>query len=473
MQTQPLQIVGVQTPAFSIYEEGIEHYLDVLQHTIRANAVFILPDSTPNFLECDKSPRTPHGKEIEPYPHAIEPPHDPKFYRECMIQPPEDVPGVRTDHRDVFEDLREPVQERGMKLYARLIQSGNPGPRLPNAQKAAQIDCFGRTQAVSCLNNPHFLGYEYARIEELVRRHPYLDGLNYLQERSGLLSAATQMRDPLKAAPACFCRHCRERAARQGIDADRAAEGWRLLYDLLLDAKNGEDAPDDGILIVFLRLLISYPEILAWEKLWWDSLHDFRAGLYGMVKSMAPQWDMGWHIHQCFVHNMPARAMMDYSRIARYSDHVKPTIYPGCAGTRSRNHWQNHLFQALLRDVPKPTSLDMMLSFLQFDPANANAWEDYEAGNVGGLGPAHAYDETLRAVRGVQGRAPIYAGVGFDIPGYQDSPEEVYEYCMASAKAGAHGFLISREYHELKMENLEAVGRAVEKIGGPLMSSGS
>jgi len=80
MEVDHSVLVGVQTCAFSIYEEGIEHYLDVLQKAAKANAVFIFHVIYPHFLNAAKQERTPHYKEIDAYPKGIQPPHDPGYY---------------------------------------------------------------------------------------------------------------------------------------------------------------------------------------------------------------------------------------------------------------------------------------------------------------------------------------------------------------------------------------------------------
>ena len=46
----------------------------------------------------------------------------------------------------------------------------------------------------------------------------------------------------------------------------------------------------------FWRILLDYPEILAWEKLWTDSYHDVRSQLYGMANAIAVEKPFGWHI---------------------------------------------------------------------------------------------------------------------------------------------------------------------------------
>jgi hypothetical protein len=60
----------------------------------------------------------------------------------------------------------------------------------------------------------------------------------------------------------------------------------------------------------------------------------------------------------------------------------------------------------------------------------------------------------------------VYPGVGFDIPGQgaASDPETVYEATRKAFQAGAGGLIISREYDEMRVPNLRAVGRAVREM---------
>jgi hypothetical protein len=78
------------------------------------------------------------------------------------------------------------------------------------------------------------------------------------------------------------------------------------------------------------------------------------------------------------------------------------------------------------------------------------------------------YRETRRVVEDVAGRAKVYAGIGIDIPGnggtFASNPEGVYQATRKAFEAGAEGVLISREYDEMRLPNLQAVGRAMREV---------
>ncbi len=45
-----------------------------------------------------------------------------------------------------------------------------------------------------------------------------------------------------------------------------------------------------------------------------------------------------------------------------------------------------------------------------------------------------------------------------------DDPETIYQATLKSFEAGAHGIVVSREYEEMQVEHLKAVGRAFRTV---------
>jgi hypothetical protein len=77
--------------------------------------------------------------------------------------------------------------------------------------------------------------------------------------------------------------------------------------------------------------------------------------------------------------------------------------------------------------------------------------------------------ETRRCVDAVAGKVPVYPGIAFDIPGQRKPTDlgRLYRTVMATFDAGARGILISREYDEMRVTSLKAVGRAVRDLKTP------
>ena len=72
-------------------------------------------------------------------------------------------------------------------------------------------------------------------------------------------------------------------------------EGFRVLEAWVNDTRAGK-RPSDGYWVSFWRVLFRYPELLAWESMWNDSVHETYAAIYGKVKSVKPEVQVGWHV---------------------------------------------------------------------------------------------------------------------------------------------------------------------------------
>src|SRR5205823_5978671 len=70
----------------------------------------------------------------------------------------------------------------------------------------------------------------------------------------------------------CFCPHCLDAARQTGIDIARARKGYLALEGWAAALRGGQ-RPADGAFVTFWRLLVKYPELLAWERLWNEGLN--------------------------------------------------------------------------------------------------------------------------------------------------------------------------------------------------------
>ena len=86
--------------------------------------------------------------------------------------------------------------------------------------------------------------------------------------------------------------------------------------------------------MTFWRLLVKYPEILAWEKLWNDALDDTYRDMYKLAHEIAPAKGMGWHVWHNNSFSPFYRAEQDYADFSKYSDFLKVVMYNFCGGER-------------------------------------------------------------------------------------------------------------------------------------------
>ncbi len=191
--------------------------------------------------------------------------------------------------------------------------------------------------------------------------------------------------------------------------------------------------------------------------------------MYGAIKSINPRAQVGWHVyHQGTTWDPIYRAATDYSAMAEYSDWIKPVVYHDIAGPRIRDWGVRGWKQNTLAELSEPQILDLIYAVMGYDRDVEPALDELM---TKGLSPDYVYRETRRCVEAVAGRIPVYPGLGFDIPWQQDNfpsdPRTVYDAAVKAFEAGARGLIVSREYDEMRLENLRAVGRAAKEARLP------
>ena len=131
----------------------------------------------------------------------------------------------------------------------------------------------------------------------------------------------------------CFCEYCEQRARQQGIQFQRVRQGFLELADFVRATRSGK-RPVDGYYVTFWRILMRYPEILAWEQFWHDGLREIYSELYQTAHSIKPYLQVGWHIWHNNSFSPFYRAQQDIQQLAKTSDFLKMVMYHNCAGER-------------------------------------------------------------------------------------------------------------------------------------------
>ena len=73
-------------------------------------------------------------------------------------------------------------------------------------------------------------------------------------------------------------------------------------------------------------------------------------------------------------------------------------------------------------------------------------------------------------MRGVDGKAPVYMGIGVDAPRSlpeqaKCTPDIVYRSVLATYRAGGKGVIFAPNYASMKLTNLDGAARALEELG--------
>jgi hypothetical protein len=258
----------------------------------------------------------------------------------------------------------------------------------------------------------------------------------------------------------CFCEHHQKAARDRGIDVGRATEGYKRLAGFVTSALAGQ-RPSDGYFVTFWRLLVEYPEILAWEKLWTDGQHGIYKDVYETAKANRPSAQVGFHIWHNNSFSPFYRAEQDYAKLAQNADELKIVAYNNCGGPRYAGAIRN-VHSTIFRDVPIDELHDVFDHILGYE---------HESGMkelpTSGLSADYVGRETARAKAGVGGKCRILPGIDIDIPTgasqKKTTPQDVYDATIAAFKAGADGVIFSRKYSEMRLDNLSGGGRAAKE----------
>lgn len=385
--------------------------------------------------------------------------YDPKYFQGTILK---DFRSPDYGKFNVISEVAPKVKARGMDFFAWDYNNAFPimMRSIPNLVEVAEVDVYGRRTTSPCFNHPDYRAHLTGKVESVFLGYPgEVDGFAWGCERMGPLQnmiGGTWSTVGI----CCFCRYCRAKARDRDISVERAKTGYRQL-DQLFQAAAQNQRPADGYFVVFWRLLLEYPEILSWEKLWTDSYHEVRSELYGTGKAIAPAKPFGFHIMQNMTFSPFYRAEEDYSETKNYADFLKLATYNNAAGPRMAAYL-DRLTATVFADATPQDVLPLYYKIMNYQEG------PYEQLHLSGLTADYVARETKRAVEGVQGEVKIYPGIDIDVPtkrtDKRTKPEDVRLAIRAALGAGADGVVLSREYTEMWLANLSAAGDTLREM---------
>jgi hypothetical protein len=335
---------------------------------------------------------------------------------------------------------------------------------LPNIEKLQEVELSGRKAKTLCFNNPDYLSWLQDIAEDWSRSYD-IDGIMWGSERQGALSnvLGASHAHPEPATATCFCEFCCAKARREGINPERARQGFLELERFVLADRKGI-RPVDGSYVEFWRLMLRYPEMVAWESLWTSSLREAQKAIYDRVKSVSPKLGVGWHIWHNNSFNPIYRAEQNLAEMAPYSDFLKVVMYNNCAGERIMDYI-NSVGNSYFSDIPKEELLEFHYRVMGY--GREPELKDLSAT---GFSADYVYRETKRAKEALKGfKTKVWPGIDIDIPTERGSskctPAGVEAAIRAAFHGGADGVILSRKYSEMRLENLRAAGAAIKEMG--------
>jgi len=462
------KMIGIQVGAVSFVDEGVPKVLDLFQDAASINTLFVATFTYGRGIAGRQVPGQPlpdHGAQkydTDTFKGGSYTRVHPQYYKDTVIR---DFRATDLGDYDVLEAVLPEARKRGMKTICWFEDVWSAS--VPNIAQVQEKRLDGANATTLCFNNPNYRNWLLGAVEDYTRSYE-IDGIMWGSERQGAFSNALGAShggagsNPNRVT--CFCPHCEKKAKDRGIDVARARAGFAELAKFVTASRAGT-RPVDGYNVTLWRLMLRYPELLAWEMLWTDSLRETYAAMYAKVKSIKSTVGVGWHIWHNNSFNPIYRAEQDLSELSKYSDFLKMVMYHNCGGERMASYIQS-VSHTIYGDVPAQELLDYHYKVLDYGAEKGMA----EIPKTG-LSADYVYREAKRARTALNGtKTQLWPGIDIDIPtnaaNSKSTPEGTRDAVAAALRAGADGVLLSRKYSEMKLANLRGAGAAIRQFAG-------
>lgn len=438
--------------------------LDILQEKGAVNTLFIACFTYGNGIAGRQLPGHPfpdHGvqKEDNFFGGFYTTPR-PQFYKDTRMQPQR---APDNGSYDVLADVIPKAKQRGMKTFTWSEDVWNT--KVPNFEIIAERDLYGRPAKTACFRNPDHHAFLLAQMQDF--SHTYeIDGILWGSERYGpfgnMIESVHLRNGNDTSRVTCFCEFCKREAARRGVNVPRAIEGFQALEKWVKFCRSGINPPD-GHYVTFWRILFQFPEVLAWETMWNDGVHETYQAIYDVVKGVNPKLQVGWHVWHAHSFSPFFRAQTDLAKISKCSDFLKMTVYDNLGGTRMETYVTS-ASKTIYGDMPVEEALEFEYRIMGY------RGRSYTELPFVGLDPSYVFNETKRCVADVEGtRTEIWPGLDVDISNMNveyshTAPPGIKACTRACFEAGGKGLVISRKYSEMKLANLAAVGDTLREM---------
>jgi hypothetical protein len=334
---------GIQIGAVSFVDEGVDKVLDIMQKRGAINTLFLttfthgrglggrqIPgEKFPDHGSQESDEKTYHGGNYAT-PH-------PEFYKKTILK---ETRAPELGNFDLLASVLPAAKKRGMKVFASVEDQWRAD--VPGVKECTEVDLLGRRTNTLCLFHPEVQAFWTALVTDICTSYD-VDGILFFNERNGpLLNAlgASHFQTIDSSRATCFCEHHQRAAKERGINFDRAKAGY-LKLDKFVQASLKGQRPSDGYYVEFNRLLLEYPEIIAWDQLFDLGKHQVLEQVYNAVKGVKQSLQVGFHIEHVNSFNPFYRATRSYEELAKKADFLKVVAYNICGGERYANFIKN------------------------------------------------------------------------------------------------------------------------------------
>lgn len=464
------KFVAMQISPISFIDEGVEQVLDTLQERVGVNVLMI---GTVSWLGLKAGRSISHA--LDGWPdHGVSEPFsmkggayfdpDPRYYQKTFLGDYKATDPEMAD-RDILSMVIPAARKRGMKVFIELMEpffkyAGHGSVNnveLPNLPQCLEVDVFGRIGSEPSTSNPDYRAWIHSMVEDQVRNYD-LDGVMWCNERRSPLDQMISGQ-----APGDFSSAARREAIEQGIDVERVRIAMKRVWSYFEHARAGEEFVD-GATIEFLRVLLANPEILLWERFWLERNKDLDRELYGIVKWCDPNLSFGLNVWNRNHFNPIRKAQWPWEEQAMYADWVKPITYQHQSGLIYHNEMKA-FHESILRDFTPQEMTPLMYKLLGLEEA---PWDEVVQA---GMDPdTYVRGQCEDAVRGVNGKAKVFMGIGVDAPRQREdqaicTPDIVKRSVLATYQAGGEGVVFAPNYASMHLTKLDGAAEALRELG--------
>src|SRR5690242_18857759 len=264
------KMIGIQVGAVSFVDEGIEKVLDLFQQSASINTLFVATFTYGRGIAGRQVPGQPlpdHGRQQDgtaTLHGGNYTKFNPRYVQHTALK---DFRAPDFGDYDVLEAVLPSARKRGRKTicwFEDVFRDDVPGIR-----QLQEKELSGHNATTLCFNNPDYRNWLLGMVENYARSYE-IDGIMWGSERQGAFSNMLgashggASRNPERVT--CFCGFCEKKARERGINPDRARQAFKALAEFVRNSR-AHKRPVDGYYVTLWRLMLRYPELLAWEML--------------------------------------------------------------------------------------------------------------------------------------------------------------------------------------------------------------
>jgi len=162
----------------TMLDEGIEACFDLISETAGVNAVFPYSHAfhTSSLGKPLRYLAKDHGKpprDLRNKVPAVWVRHNEKYFKDTVLRIKATDKELEFSDRDVFNEIIQPANERGIKVFARILESTDIF--IENFDSVIAVDSYGNPGRKACWSNPDYINFWKAVVADMFNRYE-LDG---------------------------------------------------------------------------------------------------------------------------------------------------------------------------------------------------------------------------------------------------------------------------------------------------------